>query len=164
MRTASPPAADIGSRIAEISAEIAALESAGPPLAARIEAAEAELAAARAFFARFGFGVVGVMPAERARNFRRSVIGALVAIGADQIAANERQRVEAAHRAGGGIEFNAEQIAELRASLRPLLAQRETLWRAEEQAGRGVDRSQFDPECFLASDSDLALVASGKEA
>jgi hypothetical protein len=163
MKTAPPPA-DIAVRISEITNEIARIESAGPPLAQRIEAAEAELADARAFFARFGFGVVGVVPAERARNFRREIIGALMTIGAEALLAAERERIEAAHRAGGSLEFSADRLAELRASLRPLLAQRETAWRAEEAAGRGVDRSQFDPECFLASDSDLALAASGKEA
>jgi hypothetical protein len=167
MKTAerAPSAAEIGRRIAEIAGEISALERSGPSLAERLAGAEAELAQARGHFERFGFATVGVVPAERFRNFQRSVIGALMTIDGGKITASERARIEASGGLGISETEKGERLAALRSELRPLLAQREAAWRSEETAGRTADRSQFDPEMYLASDADLALVAAaGKEA
>ena len=87
-------------------------------------------------------------PAEREFYRRLAYIGGLMVVGAEAIRGAERERVEAAYRAAGSLEFGAARLEELRASLRPLLAQREAQWRAEEAAGRLPDRSQFDPEFF----------------
>ena len=114
-------------------------------------------------FQKFGFGVVGVLPAERLRNFQRSVVGALMTIEGNALLVAERARVEAAYRASGGSALNAEEkverLEQLHRELRPLLAQREVAWRSAEAAGQTADRSQFDPEMFLASDRDLAALA-----
>jgi len=163
MKTAPPPA-DIAARISEITNEIARIEGAGPSLSERLAAAESELARAEAHFRKFGFNTVGSVPSERAHYRELGNRGALMVAAGEAIRAAERQRVEAAYRASGAVEFDAARLEELRASLRPLLALREQGWRAEEAAGRGADRSQFDPEFFLMGDADLLAIAGAKEA
>lgn len=159
--------ADIINRIAEIGAEVSSLESSGPALPSLLASSEAELADARAFFQRFGFATVGVLPAERLRNFQRSVVGALMVVGGDQLIGAERSRIEAAYRASGGTDLSPEERAvrlnELQREWRMLAAERERLWRATEASGQSVDRGAFDVEMFLASDHDLGLVAAGQE-
>lgn len=164
MKTAASPA-DIGRQIGQISTEIERLESAGPPLPARIAAAEEEWARCEAHFRKFGFNVVGSVPSERQHFQQMSYRGGLMVGAGEAILAAERQRIEAAYQAAGSVEFDATRLAELQRERRRLLAQREMQWRSEEAAGQVVDRATaFDVECFLAPDGDLALVAAGKEA
>jgi hypothetical protein len=159
---------DLNQRIGEIECEIGALENSGPPLAERLVNAEAELGRCREHFERFGFGVVGVLPAQRQQNFRHSVVGALMAIDGNALLLAERGRIERDHQARGGSALNAEEKAErldeLRRGWRRLAAERERLWRSAEASGQPVDRAAFDPEMFLLEDRDLARIAAGQTA
>lgn len=167
MKTAAAEPAEIATRLSQVSYEIGALENAGPALAERLAAAEAELLRAREHFERIGFTTVGVVPAERLRNFQKATVGALMVINSNALLVAERARIEREHQARGGFAFSAEEraerLAELRGELKRLEAARELGWREREEHGEAVDRNQFSPEMFLISDSDLAALAAGKE-
>lgn len=150
----------VAEQIADIEAEIAAVEAAGPSLASRLAVVEADLMTALRHFQQHGFIEYGRTPDERRHYQQIALRGALMTAAGDAILASERARVERGGRGGLDAAEKRERLDGLRSRLRPLLAKREQVWRSEELAGRPADRRDFAPEFYLAHDHDLAAIAA----
>lgn len=156
---------DMAAEITRLEREIARVEQLGPPLAERQAEAMAKLEAAEAHFRQHGFSQLGVGTMDRARYDRLMVIGALMTIGKKQLVEAETARCRTGFNGGMSEVDKTKQLATLRAGLRKLYARQEIAWRASEQAaGELAERITADGEMFLLPDTDLQLIAEGREA
>lgn len=157
--------ADIGAEITRLEAELRRIEQLGPPLVERQAEALARLEAAELHFKQHGFASLGVGAMQRANYDRLMLIGALMTIGKKQLVEAETARCRTGFNGGMSEVDKTKQLATLRAELRKLYARQEIAWRASEQAaGELAERITADGEMFLLPDTDLQLIAEGREA
>ena len=166
-RTADTSPAALDAELAEGETALRRIEKAGPLLDDLLGEARACLERCETFFRDHGFMTVGASASEQAFHSRQSMIGALMAIGRDELLAAEEARVRRRFEPSGSFGLStAEKTAradELRRKRRQLSAVRELALRREEE-GRDIlaPPGGRDGEMFLLDQATLTAIAEGR--
>jgi hypothetical protein len=165
----SPEIVKLKAEIAKVKEQIAELETIGPPLEERQEAAINELRRAEDFYRQRGLPLPWLPGAMTAGETFMALVGFIVACDGNACIEAERRRVEADFKArsarGMSRPAKAERRATLKAKERRLSAQCEIACCAAEANGQPVkrDADALSAEMFLRTHDDLVSIAGGKE-